>query len=108
MPVAWDPESYLRYRAERDRPFYDLINRVPAQCPRHVVDLGCGTGHLTAVLADRWPRAQVTGLDSSPEMISEAKALPTRAGFAVADIRSWRPDPTVDVVVSNAALQWVP
>ncbi|MFI6761908.1 trans-aconitate 2-methyltransferase [Micromonospora sp. NPDC050417] len=104
----WDPSRYLRYRDERARPFHDLLARVPATTARTVVDLGCGPGNLTTTLAQRWPQARVTGLDSSPEMIAKAVGLGSGIEFAVGDVRDWAPDPTVDVVVSNAVLQWVP
>ncbi|RKR91574.1 trans-aconitate 2-methyltransferase [Micromonospora pisi] len=104
----WDPSRYLRYRDERARPFHDLLARLPASAPRTVVDLGCGPGNLTTTLAQRWPQARVTGLDSSPEMIDKALELGSGIEFAVGDVRDWVPDPTVDVVVSNAVLQWVP
>ncbi|MFU8853420.1 trans-aconitate 2-methyltransferase [Micromonospora sp. SL1-18] len=104
----WDPTTYLRYGDERSRPFHDLVARVPAERPRAVVDLGCGPGTLTATLAERWPRARLSGLDSSPEMVAKARALDVPAAFAVGDVRSWRPEPDVDVVVCNAVLQWVP
>jgi len=70
MPV-WDPRTYLEFADERSRPFVDLLSRVGAANPQVVVDLGCGPGQLTASLADRWPRAQILGLDSSPEMITQ-------------------------------------
>ena len=76
--------------------------------PRTVVDLGCGPGNLTALLADRWPGATVTGLDSSPEMVAKARGTESRVAFAVADLRDWTPTKPVDVLVSNATLQWVP
>ncbi|MDG4818614.1 trans-aconitate 2-methyltransferase [Micromonospora sp. WMMD956] len=104
----WDPATYLRYRDERGRPFHDLLARVPAERPRAVVDLGCGPGTLTAGLAARWPHARVAGLDASAEMIGRAAALAAPVDFAVGDVRDWRPDADVDVVVSNALLQWVP
>ncbi|AVT31970.1 trans-aconitate 2-methyltransferase [Plantactinospora sp. BC1] len=114
----WDPASYLRYGDERSRPFHDLLGRVAAQRPRTVVDLGCGPGHLTATLAARWPAARIVGLDSSAEMIAAAtRAAPPapsgapsggRVEFALADARTWTPDPEVDVLVCNAVLQWVP
>ncbi|MFU8875174.1 trans-aconitate 2-methyltransferase [Micromonospora sp. SL4-19] len=104
----WDPTTYLRYGDERSRPFHDLVARVPAQRPRAVADLGCGPGTLTATLTERWPQARVNGIDSSPEMIARAGALDTPVTFAVGDVRSWRPEPDVDVVVCNAVLQWVP
>ncbi|MBQ1047898.1 trans-aconitate 2-methyltransferase [Micromonospora sp. C51] len=104
----WDPTAYLRYGDERSRPFHDLLARVDADHPRRVVDLGCGPGTLTAVLAARWPDSRVVGLDSSPEMIARATALDVPVSFQVADVRDWRPDPDTDVVLSNAVLQWVP
>ncbi|HEY3003330.1 MAG TPA: trans-aconitate 2-methyltransferase [Kribbellaceae bacterium] len=104
----WDPSVYLSYAGERQRPFGDLLLRVGAEAPRAVVDLGCGPGTLTALLATRWPGARVTGVDSSPEMIAEAHALATPVTFVEGDVRAWRPDPDTDVVVCNATLQWVP
>ncbi len=104
----WDPATYQRYGDERSRPFADLLARVGAQRPRAVVDLGCGPGTLTATLAERWPGARVSGLDSSAGMIERAAALGAAVGFTVADVRDWRPGPDVDVVVCNAVLQWVP
>ncbi|MEV5694074.1 trans-aconitate 2-methyltransferase [Micromonospora globbae] len=104
----WDPATYLRYDDERSRPFHDLLARVPADRPRTVIDLGCGPGQLTASLAARWPDSRVIGLDSSPEMIERAVALDAPVEFRVGDVRDWRPDPDVDVVVTNAVLQWVP
>ena len=108
MPHTWDPERYLAYADERGRPFLDLIARIDAESPRRVVDLGCGPGNLTGLLAQRWPDADVLGLDSSPEMIERAQAPGVR--FAVGDLREWVSDEPeqVDVLVSNATLQWVP
>jgi trans-aconitate 2-methyltransferase len=107
----WDPGQYLRYAGERARPFFDLLSRVQATDPSCVADLGCGPGNLTAYLAGRWPGAEVLGVDNSPEMISAARTeTGQRPGlsFTLADIRQWRPDRPVDVIVSNAVLQWVP
>jgi trans-aconitate 2-methyltransferase len=109
MTVIWDPGRYRVYADERSRPFFDLTSRVRAQAPRGVVDLGCGTGELTASLADRWPDARVHGIDSSPQMIARARtASDDRVTFELADLATWMPSPDTDVVVSNAALQWVP
>ena len=113
----WDPGQYLRYRDERSRPFFDLIGRIRTPAPATVTDLGCGPGHLTAALADRWPDAQVHGIDSDPEMIRAAgQALAQRPpgpgqgrlSFAAGDLRDWRPAGPAGVIVSNAVLQWVP
>lgn len=104
----WDPETYLRFGDERSRPFVDLVARIGARRPRAVVDLGCGPGTLTATLAARWPDARVRGIDSSPEMIARAVAAGVPVDFSTADLREWRPEPDVDVVISNAVLHWVP
>lgn len=106
MAHSWDPGRYLHYADERGRPFVDLLARVGAVDPRTVVDLGCGPGNLTSLLADRWPDAAVLGLDSSAEMI--AAATDSRVRFEVADLREWQAAQPVDVLVSNATLQWVP
>jgi len=108
QPFAWDPDRYSAFADERARPFLDLVTRIGADSPATVVDLGCGPGNLTMLLATRWPGAKVLGVDSSEEMV---RAAPTDAGveFAVGDIRNWRESPgSVDVLVSNAALQWLP
>jgi trans-aconitate 2-methyltransferase len=104
----WDPAVYRRFGAERSRPFFDLVARIGAENPRAVADLGCGPGELTRTLAERWPGARVTGIDSSAEMIAKAAAEPGPAAFRLGDIAGWSPEPDVDVVVTNAALQWVP
>ena len=106
----WDPAGYLRYAGERARPFADLLARVDAGSPRVVIDLGCGEGALTASLAQRWPQARVTGVDSSPEMLAAAvaHAVPGRVAFALGDVQDWEPEEPVDVLVSNAMLHWVP
>ncbi len=114
MAPVWDPEQYVRFGDHRDRPFFDLTARIGALQPRRVVDLGCGPGTLTASLARRWPGAQVVGLDSSSQMIQAAQQIvdapdaPENLSFALADIAGWIPEPDTDVLVSNAALQWVP
>ncbi|MDO0927331.1 trans-aconitate 2-methyltransferase [Streptomyces sp. TG1A-8] len=114
---AWDPAQYLRHAGHRARPFTDLLARVPALPgdPPRIADLGCGAGNVTALLADRWPTAHITGYDNSPEMLDEAHAGhegPTagggRLGFAPADARTWTPGQPCDLIVSNATLQWVP
>ena len=106
---TWDPDRYLTYADERGRPFLDLLSRVGARSPRTVVDLGCGPGNLTELLAERWPGAEVAGLDASAEMIERARTSAGRVRYEVADLRGWSaPDGSVDVLVSNATLQWVP
>lgn len=104
----WDAAQYLRYSDERARPFFDLIGRVGAERPGYVVDLGCGPGNLTAVLAERWPGAEVAGLDSSAEMIDAARASVPGLAFELGDVRDWQPGRAPDVITCNAVLQWVP
>lgn len=106
----WDPQRYLAYADERARPLVDLIARVAVEQVHDVVDLGCGPGHLTGLLLARWPGARVRGVDSSPAMIEQARAVPGLQA-ELADLRTWLDDagPSVaDVVLSNATLQWVP
>ncbi|MEV5428595.1 trans-aconitate 2-methyltransferase [Streptomyces sp. NPDC052701] len=115
----WDPAQYLRHAGHRARPFTDLLARVPGLPgdPPRIADLGCGPGNATALLADRWPTARVTGYDNSPRMLDRARAHhqgPTPGGgrldFVHADVRTWTPGPAEphDLIISNAALQWVP
>jgi trans-aconitate 2-methyltransferase len=109
VPHTWDPDRYLTYADERGRPFVELMARVGAEAPASVVDLGCGPGNLTSLLRERWPDADISGLDSSREMIEQARSAEPSITFEVADLRGWAAagDP-VDVLVSNATLQWVP
>jgi trans-aconitate 2-methyltransferase len=104
--MRWDPTQYGRYSDQRSRPFFDLVDRIGARVPRAVLDVGCGPGELTVTLHERWPAAAVRGVDSSPEMIERA---PVEAGVGFALGEASQVDATgVDVLVSNAALQWVP
>lgn len=103
----WDPQRYLTYAEQRARPFHELLVRVAAVDPTTVIDLGCGPGNLTGTLAERWPSARVIGVDSSAEMVAAAREVPG-IDVVAADVRDWRPSGPVDVVVSNATLQWVP
>jgi trans-aconitate 2-methyltransferase len=109
---VWNPQQYGKYAEERGRPFADLIARVRAVDPATVVDLGCGPGNLTVTLLDRWPHATVHGVDSSAEMVAEARKLANdRLDFELGDLCEWittTPPDSVDVIVSNAALHWIP
>ena len=111
--MKWDPERYIQFADHRDRPFFDLSARIgagePVRGPAWVADLGCGTGALTAVLAERWPGSPVTGIDSSEDMIREARARSgNNLSFTQGHIQDWEPAPGAGVLLSNAALQWVP
>jgi trans-aconitate 2-methyltransferase len=105
--VSWDPAQYLKFAGERMRPAVDLLARVEADAPATVVDLGCGAGNLAPLILERWPRAKLIGVDSSPEMLARARADHPRAEFVQADIGQWRPRAPVDVLYSNAALHWL-
>jgi trans-aconitate 2-methyltransferase len=111
--AAWDPRQYAVFSGHRGRPFADLLARVDADAPGLVVDLGCGPGELTLGLAERWPDARIIGVDSSPEMLDRARELDVsgRVEWVEASAEDW--DPTecgasIDVLVTNATLQWVP
>ncbi|MFF8192116.1 trans-aconitate 2-methyltransferase [Streptomyces bobili] len=112
MPTpTWDPAQYLRHAGHRARPFTDLLARVPGLPgePPRIADLGCGPGNVTTVLTDRWPTARVTGYDNSDRMLAEAEAhAGPRLDFAHADLTTWTPTETYDLIVSNAVLHWVP
>jgi len=105
--VAWDPQTYLKYSGERARPAADLLARVPVVAPRVAVDLGCGAGNITRLLAERWPAATIVGVDGSEAMLASARAAGIRARFERADIADFRPDVAPDVIYSNAALHWL-
>ena len=112
----WNPEQYARYADERSRPFFELVDRIRTATPKSVVDLGCGPGNLTASLAQRWPAAQVRGIDNDTAMLASAELHATTNAsteahhlrFEAGDIATWRPEEPVDIIVSNAALQWIP
>jgi trans-aconitate 2-methyltransferase len=109
--LNWDAPTYDGYADERAHPFYDLLARVGASRPFVVVDLGCGTGSGLLTMANRWPDARLIGVDSSVDMLAAAAAA--LRGFPDvtlihADARDWSPDTAVDILVSNALLQWIP
>ena len=106
----WDPDQYEKFRVERSRPFFDLLSRIPDRSYHAIVDLGCGIGDLTAVLADHWPEARVIGVDSSDDMLKAAEqhADAGRLDFVNDDIVTWKPAQPVDLIVTNAAFQWIP
>lgn len=111
MPT-WDPQQYERFSDLRTRPQADLMARVRSADPSLVIDLGCGNGPTTLMLAERWPRAKVVGLDSSASMLQRARVVDEigRVQWELGSIEEWSADRfgPPDVIVSNAALQWVP
>lgn len=105
--MPWDPAQYLKFADHRLRPALDLMARIAAPAPRAVYDLGCGTGAITRLLAERWPEARVAGVDGSEEMLAKARREVPAVAFGKADLAAWRPGEPADVLFSNAALHWL-
>ncbi len=103
----WNPDSYLKYEHERTLPSRDLVAHIDLSDPHRIVDVGCGPGNSTKILRDRWPNAEIAGLDSSEEMVEKARATFPTCEWILADVESWHPSGKFDVVFSNAALQWM-
>jgi trans-aconitate 2-methyltransferase len=104
----WSARQYLRFEDERTRPSRDLLAQVPLDHARSVVDLGCGPGNSTELLVERYPQAEVCGLDSSPEMLRQARARLPQCTFTEADLATWAPTTPADLLFGNAVFQWVP
>jgi trans-aconitate 2-methyltransferase len=112
MSDAWRPEQYEKFAGERAQPFWDLLDLVERCQISRAVDLGCGTGELTEAAATRLAVEDMTGIDSSPAMLQQAKGR-SRPGlrFAGGDIGSWSSGGDHDLmnlVLANASLHWVP
>ena len=109
--MTWKPKTYLQFAGPRTRPAADLLARVPevnpVQGPKRVIDLGCGPGNSTALLAARWPQARLEGLDSSEAMLAQAHANGVAADWVQADIATWQASEPYDVIFSNASFQWL-
>jgi len=103
----WDATRYLRFADERTRPARDLLAQIPLESPAHIVDLGCGPGNSTQLLAERYPTSELTGVDSSPNMLDKARALLPDVDFSRDDLRSYAPNKKVDLFFSNAVFHWL-
>ena len=109
VPQTWDPGQYDRFKAERSQPFWDLAALIGPRSSPRMVDLGCGTGELTVALAERLGAVDVLGIDHADAMLALAadRATPT-IRFERGDIATFSDPGAWDIVLSNAALQWVP
>ena len=104
----WNAGQYLKFEDERTRPAANLIGRVPLAKIRAAVDIGCGPGNSTELIAKRYPGARVLGLDISPDMLAKARVRLPEVTFQEADIATWKPDERYDLIFANAVLQWLP
>lgn len=105
---GWDPAQYLKFSQPRLRPALELLARVQLEAPASIYDLGCGTGALTTIMAERWPGAVVTGIDDSSEMLQRAAGSAPNVRWLRQDIALWSPEARADLIYSNAALHWLP
>jgi trans-aconitate 2-methyltransferase len=105
--MSWDPGQYLRFADLRLRPALDLLTRVELEGAATVVDLGCGPGNVTRLLARKFPHAEVIGIDSSTTMLAKAAETPSTIVWRQADIGAFAPERPVDILYSNAALHWL-
>lgn len=104
----WNAAQYLRFADERTRPAADLLARVPLERAARVVDLGCGPGNSTALLAARFPGADILGVDGAPDMLAAARRDVAGARFVEADLLDWAPQAAPDLIFANAVLHWLP
>ncbi|MGQ7860888.1 trans-aconitate 2-methyltransferase [Pseudomonas yamanorum] len=106
--MTWSAKQYSMFEQQRTRPVRDLVAAIPDGDVRSAVDLGCGPGNSTEVLAERFAQAVVTGMDSSDDMLVDARKRLPALNFELADIGAWNPAQTFDVILANASLQWLP
>jgi trans-aconitate 2-methyltransferase len=108
--MVWDPTQYRKFGGERLRPALDLIARISLEKAKSIVDLGCGTGNVTKILAQTWPEAKVTGIDNDPAMLAASRQIAPEIEWREGNIAGWpsEPSPTHDLIFTNAALHWVP
>lgn len=106
--MGWNPDQYLKFAQPRLRPALDLLGRIALDGPQRIYDLGCGTGNITRLLLERWPDAQITGVDDSAEMLSKAADGSSGIAWVRQSLATWQPDAPADLIYSNAALHWLP
>ena len=105
--IEWNPSQYMQFGSERTRAAIDLCSRIELTQPRLIADLGCGPGNSTQILATRWPDSQLFGIDHSIQMIDSARKTSQKCEWILSDLSDWEPALEVDLVFSNAALQWL-
>jgi len=107
--MAWNPETYNKFKSERFAPFYDLLELLNMKPGMEVIDLGCGTGELTGKLADALPDSTLLGIDSSQEMLNDSKVFENNnVKFECISIEEQlHSEKKWDLVFSNAAIQWI-
>jgi trans-aconitate 2-methyltransferase len=106
--TTWSAAQYVKFEGERTRPALELLARVPLASVQAAVDIGCGPGNSTELIAARYPGANIIGMDSSAEMLAAARQRLPAATFIEADVETWSPAEPVDLIFANAVLQWVP
>lgn len=102
----WNAELYLKFKKQRTQPAIDLAKSISDKTPKTVADIGCGPGNSTSVLVKTFKNSKVIGLDSSPDMIKNAKEKHPETEFRLCDARELTEN--YDVIFSNACLQWIP
>jgi len=104
---GWDANLYLKFAGHRGRPAADLVEQIALENPQRIIDLGCGTGNSTEQLRRRWPKAELTGLDNSPEMLAQARANHPDWKWIQSTVEDWSPSDRFDLIFSNACLHWI-
>lgn len=104
----WQPDLYLQFKSERTQPSIDLVSKINQVNPKRIIDIGCGPGNSTQILAQKWPKSKIVGIDSSASMIEKAKQDYPDQEWVIANASSYESEMKFDIVFSNAVIQWIP